>query len=159
SPPLALVALLALYWSRQVCMRALPSVSFEYFGATAVGNTALPAGADAVVAFGVSAGFAAGFAGAAGVGAAVVGAGAAVGVAAASALHSALRKSFHFSLLPAACAALYFALHSCIVRAWLGTTVAIVAALKIAEAATANTTGFNTVSSFIRFKRPQPRSF
>src|SRR5690349_10634097 len=43
----------------------------------------------------------------------------AAGVAAASVPHSALRKSFHFMPLsvPAVCAALYFALHSCIVSA------------------------------------------
>src|SRR4029453_1878508 len=38
----ALAALLALYWSRQVCMRALPADSFVYFGDTAVGKTAFP---------------------------------------------------------------------------------------------------------------------
>jgi hypothetical protein len=40
-PPLPLLALLALYWSRHVCMRAFPADSLEYFGDTAVGNTAL----------------------------------------------------------------------------------------------------------------------
>jgi hypothetical protein len=32
------------YWSRQVCIRALPADSPEYLGETVVGNTALPAG-------------------------------------------------------------------------------------------------------------------
>src|SRR5215831_3107605 len=96
-PPLALVALLALYWSTQVCMRALPSLSLEYFGSTAFGNTAGPAGA---------AGAAAGAASflaclvvslLASLGAAGAGAGAAaVGAGVASAPHWALRKSFHF---------------------------------------------------------------
>jgi len=66
-------------------MRALPSVSFEYFGDTAVGKTALPAAAGA--ADGLAAGVAVGAEGCA-----------AVGVAAGdvSEPHSALRKSFHF---------------------------------------------------------------
>src|SRR5437764_4343365 len=84
-PPLALVALFALYWSTQVCIRALPAVSLEYFGSTAVGNTAFPAGAAA----GAASFFAASF------GAAGAAAGAAAGVAAAAAPHWALRKSFH----------------------------------------------------------------
>src|SRR5579871_6493538 len=96
-------------------MRALPALSLEYFGSTAEGNTALPteAGANgeaagasllAVVAAGA--------------------AGAAAGVA--SAAHWALRKSFHFwpFSVPASLAALYFALHSCIVSAWLGAVAA-----------------------------------
>src|SRR3954469_23321687 len=86
-PPLPLPALLALYASRQVCMRALPAVSLEYFASTALGKTAGPLGAA-----GSAAGFAAVFA-ASVFGAAAV---AAVGVAAASLPHSALRKSFHF---------------------------------------------------------------
>src|SRR5215475_3526396 len=97
-PPLALVALLALYWSTQVCMRALPSLSLEYLGSTAFGKIAGPAGAAGaaagaasflaclVVSFVASLG-AAGAAGAAA-------AGAAAGVA--SAPHWALRNSFHF---------------------------------------------------------------
>ena len=46
----------------------------------------------------------------------------AAGAAAASAPHSALRKSFHFMpfTVPADCAALYLALHSCAVRAFAG---------------------------------------
>src|SRR5262249_13659726 len=102
-PPLALVALLALYWSTQVCMRALPSLSLAYFGSTAFGNTAGPAGAAGAAAGAAS--FLASFAaGAAGAGAA----GAAAGVA--SAPHWALRKSFHFWLpsVPSFLAAWYF---------------------------------------------------
>src|SRR5271170_2590823 len=100
-PPLPLLALLALYWSRQVSRRALPAESLAYFGSTALGNTALPTA--------TGAGAAAGGAGAAA-------AGAAAGAAVAVAPHSALRKSFHFSPLsvPAALAALYLALHSVI---------------------------------------------
>ena len=37
-PPLGLLALFALYWSRQVCMRAFPTGSFLYFGAIPLGN-------------------------------------------------------------------------------------------------------------------------
>ena len=126
-PPFALLALLALYWSRQVCIRALPAASPEYFEDTASGNLAFP-----VAAAGAAAGFAAtGFAGAAagaaaalGAGAGIaagagIGAGAAAGVATASEPHSALRKSFHFWPLsvPAVCAVLYLALHSFIVSA------------------------------------------
>src|ERR1700759_3520865 len=97
-------------------MRALPSDSLEYFGSTALGKTASPigAGAAAVAAgFGAAAGFASAAFGAAG---------AAAGVAAAAGPHSALRKSFHFWPLsvPAVCAALYLALHSCIVSACAG---------------------------------------
>src|SRR3981189_3385160 len=98
-------------------MRALPSGSLEYFESTALGKTASPIGAGAAA---VAAGFgaAAGFASAAFGGAA----GAAAGVAAASVPHSALRKSFHFWPLsvPAVCAALYLALHSCMVSACAG---------------------------------------
>src|ERR1700710_1316490 len=95
-------------------MRALPSDSLEYFGSTALGNTASPIGAGAAAGAAAVFGAAAGFASAA--------FGAAAGVAAASDPHSALRKSFHFWPLrvPAVCAALYFALHSCIVSAWAG---------------------------------------
>src|SRR6185437_600533 len=116
-PPLPLEALLALYWSTQVCMRALPADSLAYFGSTADGNTALP------VAIGAEAGGAAAVFGAAGGGAA---AGAAAGVAAASAPHCALRKSVHFwpLRLPSALAALYFALHSDMLSAWAGETAA-----------------------------------
>src|SRR5512133_3506824 len=84
-------------------MRAFPADSFEYFGATAVGNTALPAGL--------------------GAGAAPLAGGAAVGAAAvASAPHCALRKSRHFCPLsvPAVFAAWYLALHSFIVSACRG---------------------------------------
>src|SRR5271166_1839364 len=101
-PPLPLVALLALYWSTQVCMRPLPALSLAYFGSIAFGKIAGPAGS----------------VGAAG---AAEGAGAAAGAAAvvASAAHWALRKSFHFwpFSVPASLAALYFALHSCMVSA------------------------------------------
>ncbi|RTL83954.1 MAG: hypothetical protein EKK35_02565 [Bradyrhizobiaceae bacterium] len=86
-------------------MRALPAVSLEYFGATAVGKTAGPAGAagaaaGAAAAFGASFGAAAAFG--ASLGGAVV---AAAGVA--SAPHWAFRKSFHFwsPRVPAAFAA------------------------------------------------------
>src|SRR5258708_34557104 len=104
-------------------MRALPSDSLEYFGSTALGNTASPIGAGAAAGAAAVFGAAAGFASAA-FGAA---AGAAAGVAAASDPHSALRKSFHFWPLsvPAVCAALYFALHSCIVSAWAGNAVSM----------------------------------
>ena len=86
-------------------MRALPSLSLEYFGETAVGKTAWPA----LVAAGAegAASFFSAF------GAAVLLAGVAAGAAASE--HSALRNSFHFIPLsvPAVWAALYFALHSC----------------------------------------------
>src|SRR4051794_6433087 len=103
-PPLALPALLALYWSTQVCMRALPAVSLEYFGSTADGYTAGPAGAAGAAAgaasfFGLAAASLAGAGAAAGV--------AAAGAAAASDPHSALRKSFHF--LPASVPAVFAA--------------------------------------------------
>src|SRR5262245_46885163 len=101
-------------------MRALPSLSFEYLGETAVGKTALPVAAVAAAVgavAGVEAAGAASFLSA--LGAAVV---AAAGFAAASSEHSALRKSFHFIPLrvPAVCAALYLALHSCIEIACAG---------------------------------------
>ena len=101
-------------------MRALPADSLEYFGETALGKTALPI-ASAAVEAGLVVVAAAGFAGA-GDGAAVglvTAAGVDAGAADASELHSALRKSFHFMPLrvPAVCAALYLALHSCIVSA------------------------------------------
>src|SRR5690242_6962371 len=84
-------------------MRAFPADSFEYFGETAVGNTALPAG------LGAAARPPAG--------------GVAVGAAAvASAPHCALRKSRQFCPLrvPADLAAWYLVLHSFIVSAWRG---------------------------------------
>src|SRR4029077_8652854 len=104
-PPLPLAVLLALYWSRHVCIRALPSLSFEYLGATADGKTALPMGAA-----GGDAGRAASFFSDFG-GAVVVLVGAAVGAAVASDPHSALRKSFQFMpfSVPAVWAALYLA--------------------------------------------------
>src|SRR5260370_27390988 len=123
-PPLPPVALLALYWSTQVCMRALPADSLAYFGSTALGNSAGPDGIAGTAAGAAS--FLASF-GAAGAGAAATGggaAGAAAGVA--SAPHWALRKSFHFWPLrvPAVLAAWYFALHSCEVRACAGADAA-----------------------------------
>src|SRR6266481_6482918 len=112
-------------------MRALPSLSLEYFGSTAFGNTAGPdgaAGAAAVVAsFFGAASFLASF-GAAGAGAAAAGAAgaAAAGAGVASAPHWALRKSFHFwpFSVPAVLAAWYFALHSCVVSACAGAVAA-----------------------------------
>jgi hypothetical protein len=98
-------------------MRALPALSLEYFGETAFGNTALLGVAGATEGLVV---VAVGFVGRAGAAAGLVAAaGAAAGVADASAPHSALRKSFHFMPLrvQAVCAALYLALHSCIVSA------------------------------------------
>src|ERR1700756_3913785 len=97
-------------------MRALPAVSLEYFGSTALGKMAGPEGS-AGAAAGAASFFASlgaagggrapvGAAGGAGGGAAAVGAaGAAAGVA--SAPHWALRKSFHFwpPRVPAALAA------------------------------------------------------
>ena len=73
-----------------------------------------------IAAAGVAAGAASDFIGLAS--AAFGAAGAAAGAAAASLPHCSLRKSFHFWPLsvPAVCAALYFALHSCIVSAWAG---------------------------------------
>src|SRR3954465_1393443 len=81
---------------------------------------ALPVAAGAGVGAEGDASFLAAFGVAAGAGA-IVPAGAAV----ASAPHSALRKSFHLMPLavPAACAALYLALHSCMVRACAGLTI------------------------------------
>src|ERR1700675_1143005 len=103
-------------------MRALPAVSLEYFGSTALGYTAGPAGA-AGAAAGAASFFGLGSpAFGAPRGAAGAAAGAAAGVAAASAEHWAFRKSFHFWPLsvPAVLAAWYFALHSCVVRACAG---------------------------------------
>src|SRR6476661_7840055 len=95
-------------------MRALPALSLEYFGSTADGNTAGPAGAA-----GAAAGAASFFA----LASAAFGA---AGAAVASAPHWALRKSFHFwsPSVPAALAALYLALHSCVVRACAGEVTA-----------------------------------
>src|SRR3954467_1659976 len=116
-------------------MRALPSLSLEYFGSTAFGNTAGPDGAAGAAAGAAS--FLASFFGAAGAGAAAVGA--AAGVAAAP--HWALRKSFHFwpASVPPFLAAWYFALHSCAVRACAG-VVAITAANPATAAAHNNFT-------------------
>src|SRR5882757_6364106 len=95
-------------------MRALPARSFAYLGETAEGKTASPSAADVAE-------------GLAGVGAGVaapVVAGLAGGVTAAAAPrpHSALRKSLHFMpcTVPEDCAALYFTLHSCMLRACAG---------------------------------------
>src|SRR5215467_13375112 len=84
-------------------MRAFPADSPEYFGDTAVGNTAFPVALGAV----------------AGVGAGAPAAGAA---AVASAPHWALRKSRQFCppSVPADLAAWYLALHSFIVSACTG---------------------------------------
>src|ERR1700712_4590525 len=93
-------------------MRPLPALSLAYFGSSALGKIAFPIGATVAVGFGAGAGLASADFGAAGVVAAGV-------VAAAADPHAALRKSFQFWPLsePAVCAALYLALHSCIVRA------------------------------------------
>src|ERR1700748_2661275 len=91
-PPLPLLALLALYWSTQVCMRPLPAVSLAYFGSIAFGYTAGPVGAGAAA--GAASFFAGVRAAGEGAGAGAAAAGAAAGVA--SAAHWALRKSFHF---------------------------------------------------------------
>src|ERR1700730_6834423 len=112
-------------------MRPLPALSLAYFGTTADGNTALPAGAGAPAA-GAAAGAGAGavsfFGLASATGAAGVAGAAAAGAAAgvASAAHWALRKSFHFwpFRVPASLAALYFALHSCMLRACAGAAAA-----------------------------------
>src|SRR5262249_59625723 len=99
SAPWAWVALWGFYCGRHVGTRAPPADSLEYFGETAVGNTAFP------VALGAAAG---------------VGAGAPPGAAAvASAPHWALRKSRQFCPLrvPADLAAWYLALHSFILSA------------------------------------------
>src|SRR5450432_952060 len=104
-------------------MRALPALSLAYFGSSALGNTALPVIAGA----GGRASGAASFASFLGLASAAFGAaGAAAGVAVASALHSALRKSFHFwpFRVPPSLAALYFALHSCMVSACAGAAAA-----------------------------------
>src|SRR5438552_12293580 len=110
-PPFPLLALLALYWSRQVCNLAFPAGAPEYFGATAVGNTVLPVvaatGAEVV-----------GF-----IPSLVSGLGEVLPAAVASVPHSALRKSVNFTPLavPASNAALYLAAHSRSVSAlaWL----------------------------------------
>src|SRR5262245_51245926 len=106
-------------------MRALPSVSLEYFGLTAVGNTAGPAGAAsflASLATSFLASLAASFVASLG----AAGAAAAAGAGAASGPHWALRKSFHFwpPSVPAVLAAWYFALHSCEVSACAGEVAA-----------------------------------
>src|SRR5947209_2027605 len=118
-------------------MRALPWVSLAYFGSTALGKTALPAAAGAAA--GVAAAF--GFASTA-----FAAAGAVAGVAAVSLPHSALRKSFHFWPLsvPAVCAALYLALHSCMVSACAG----IAANMARLDAAIVHTT-FGRVIIFV----------
>src|SRR5215510_15949525 len=96
-------------------MRALPAGSFEYFGETADGKAAVP-GEPMPVVWGRAGAVspplgAAAFASVAGVPA---------GAADAVGPHSALRKSLQFFPfnVPADCAALYFALHSFIVRAF-----------------------------------------
>lgn len=91
----------------------MPADSLEYFGETLDGNTAFVGtpGAVGAVPTGARVGVAAG------AGALAAGA----GLAAVEALdpHSAFRKSFHFIpfKVPADCAALYLALHSCMVSA------------------------------------------
>jgi len=89
-PPLAPVDLLALYWSRQVCILALPADSLEYVGEMAVGN--------------IGGGLFDGVAG---------------GLAAVVEPHSSFRNWFQDfpPSVPPDFAALYFALHSCIVSA------------------------------------------
>lgn len=90
-------------------MRALPGFSVEYLADTVEGNTALPR---PTVVGAVSRARAL----------LVAGVGAAGAAAAASVPHSALRKSFHLMPLtvPEDLAALYFALHSCMVSACVG---------------------------------------
>ncbi|HEV2100964.1 MAG TPA: hypothetical protein VGR45_18810, partial [Stellaceae bacterium] len=102
---MALLFLFAWYWSRQVCIRALPGDSLEYFDETPVGNTAFPAGAEVCLA--------------AGAGCADVVDGEAAACVEVEP-HSAFLKSFHFMpfSVPASCAALYLALHSLAVSAW-----------------------------------------
>jgi hypothetical protein len=100
-----LFALLVLYWSRQVSIRAFPALNVEYFGDMAVGNTALPVATGGLSAVFFAAGgvvvvTGGGVVVAAGGGAVVVAAGGGVGAgvvfwAAAggvSAAHSALRN-------------------------------------------------------------------
>src|SRR5882724_552612 len=109
-------------------MRALPAVSLAYFGSTAFGKTALPKiGGVRVGAAGAASFF--GLASAVGSGAAGAAGAAALGAAVASAAHWALRKSFHFwpPRVPASLAALYFALHSCMVSACAGAVAAMAA--------------------------------
>jgi hypothetical protein len=114
-----LLVLLALYWSRQVSIRAFPADMVEYLGLTVPGNTAFPTdiGAGIGFAFGAAGGADAVLDAGAGAGAE---AGAEAGAADASEPHSALRKSFHFMPLSVllAFASLYLALHSAIVRAF-----------------------------------------
>src|SRR6185312_5596157 len=110
-PPLPFEALFALYWSRQVCMRALPADSFEYFGSIALGNTA-PEAAVEVADF--TTGLLSAF----------------VSVAAAGPAHSAFRYSPHVLpfKVPAAFADWYLTLHSLAVSAELGPALIIAAA-------------------------------
>src|SRR5437763_14277138 len=99
-------------------MRALCAGSLAYFASSALGKTAGIDGVEAAVSdFGFFAGFASAVLGAAGV---------AAGVAAASLPHCSLRKSFHFwpPSVPAVSAALYLALHSCMVSACAGIATA-----------------------------------
>src|ERR1700754_5097590 len=119
-PPLPLVALLALYWSTQVCMRPLPAVSLAYFGSTAFGKMALPIGIGA----GAAAGAVSFFAAVVAAGWGPPAGGAAGG--AASVQNCALRKSFHFvpPSEPSFLAAWYFALHSWVVSAFAGAVAA-----------------------------------
>src|SRR5947207_801760 len=104
-------------------MRALPADSLAYFGSTAFGKMALPKSGGSVGAAGAASFF--GLASAVGAGAAGAAGAAAAGVA--SAAHWALRKSFHFwpPRVPASLAALYFALHSCMVSACAGAVAAM----------------------------------
>src|SRR5580704_17109100 len=118
-------------------MRALPALSLEYFESTAVGKTAGPLGAAGA---GAAAGAASFFAVVVGAGAAGAAGAAGVSVVAAagvaSAAHCALRKSFHFwpFKVPASLAALYFALHSCMVSACAGAITTNAAKPEIAAA-------------------------
>src|SRR5580692_9864230 len=105
-------------------MRPLPGLSLAYFGSIADGKTALPAAAGAAGAA-VGAG-AASFFGLASAAFGSAGAAGAAAAGAAAAAHWALRKSFHFwpFRVPASLAALYFALHSCMLRACTGAVAA-----------------------------------
>ncbi|MBV8449506.1 MAG: hypothetical protein JO124_16130 [Hyphomicrobiales bacterium] len=125
--PLPPVDLLALYWSRQVCIRCFPADSLEYLGDMAVGKTGAPAElveAPGTIFFNGLAIWPEGGEDAEGVGRGVEAAGAADGAAAvdASPAHCVFWKSFHFIPLrvPASFAALYFALHSLRERASAG---------------------------------------
>src|SRR5262249_49583937 len=96
----------------------------EYFGSTALGNTAGPEGAaGAAASFFVS--FLVSLAASFGAAGAAAGA-AAVGAGVAPSPHWALRKSFHFWVpsVPSFLAAWYVALHSCEVRACAGEAAA-----------------------------------